>query len=270
MFSNLKLWLHRPEMFVYNRVQINIVHYLGTACMLWAAVTMVAWEWWALSVFTYFLTGCLGLTITFHRHMSHNSFQFKYSWMRNLFALFGQLGGTGSAILWTAIHIKHHKHADDEEHDPHGPHNGLKQFLVIGYPAVNPRIVKRFLRDKVLMAMHKYYSLILFGYWAALLAIGLATGLGPMLLIFMGIIPASLQIWISVSSTYFNHSWGYRNFELKDKSFNTWWLCLFNWGESWHNNHHKSPQKYDNRVKWWELDISALVIKYFLMKKKEV
>jgi fatty-acid desaturase len=33
----------------------------------------------------------------------------------------------------------------------------------------------------------------------------------------------------------------------------------------WHNNHHKNPQNWNQRVNWWEIDVSAQLVK--LIKK---
>jgi stearoyl-CoA desaturase (Delta-9 desaturase) len=39
------------------------------------------------------------------------------------------------------------------------------------------------------------------------------------------------------------------------------WLALPSMGEAWHNNHHAFPRSAYHGLRWWELDISALVIR---------
>jgi len=252
-------------MFLYKKWQMNLLHYVGTITMISSFFLFPSWEGWAITWLVYFCTGCLGMTITFHRYLSHGSFEFKYKWMEPVFSLLGALGGTGSGMLWAAIHKLHHKYSDTDK-DPHGPHLGFwKPLLVVEYPKVDPRLVRRLFKKKYHLVIHKYYTLVLLAYWTVLYAIG-----GFWLLAYAGIMPASLQIWIGVTATYFNHCSGYKNFDDGDDATNTWWMCLITWGEAWHNNHHAQPMKWDFRHKWWEIDISALVIKYFLMKKEVV
>jgi len=251
-------------MFQYKKWQMNLLHYVGTFTVISSFFLFPSWEGWAITIFAYYCTGCLGQTITFHRYLSHGSFQYKYSWMEPVFSTFGALGGTGSGMLWAAIHKLHHKYSDTDK-DPHGPHKGFwKPLLVVEYPEVDPRLVRRLFKKKYHVATHKYYSLILLAYWTLLYLIG-----DLWLVAYAGIMPASIQIWISITSSYFNHGWGYKNFEgLDDEATNTWWLSILTWGEAWHNNHHAKPWAWDFRYKWWEIDISGLTIKYLLMKKE--
>ena len=37
-------------------------------------------------------------------------------------------------------------------------------------------------------------------------------------------------------------------------------------GEGWHNNHHSNSDAFYLREKWWEIDPSGFVIKYFLKR----
>ena len=49
-------------------------------------------------------------------------------------------------------------------------------------------------------------------------------------------------------------SLGYRNYETADKSSNFPFLGYFGWGQGWHNNHHKFPDRFNFGIKWWEFD----------------
>jgi stearoyl-CoA desaturase (delta-9 desaturase) len=59
---------------------------------------------------------------------------------------------------------------------------------------------------------------------------------------------------------------GYRSFETKDNSRNIWTLSFFTAGLSLHNNHHKDPGNPNFAKKWYEIDLSYLVI--CLLRKK--
>ena len=67
----------------------------------------------------YVLTG-LGITVGFHRHLTHRSFKAK-RWLHGLLAILGSAAIKGPVISWVADHRKHHAFSD-EEGDPHSPH----------------------------------------------------------------------------------------------------------------------------------------------------
>ena len=57
------------------------------------------------------------------------------------------------------------------------------------------------------------------------------------------------------------HFFGRRPFETPDRSSNLFWLALPSLGESWHNNHHAFPTSAAHGLRWWELDLSSVVIR---------
>jgi stearoyl-CoA desaturase (delta-9 desaturase) len=56
------------------------------------------------------------------------------------------------------------------------------------------------------------------------------------------------------------HFFGRRGFATPDRSGNVSWLALPSMGESWHNNHHAFPTSAVHGLRWYQIDISALVI----------
>jgi len=72
--------------------------------------------------FTMYLVTGLGVTIGFHRLLTHRSFQ-TFRPIQYFFAILGSMSVQGPVITWTADHRKHHAHTD-EEGDPHSPHVG--------------------------------------------------------------------------------------------------------------------------------------------------
>ena len=56
------------------------------------------------------------------------------------------------------------------------------------------------------------------------------------------------------------HFWGYRNYETRDRSTNNFVLALTNNGEGWHNNHHAHPRCAAHGHRWWEFDLTYLII----------
>jgi stearoyl-CoA desaturase (delta-9 desaturase) len=57
------------------------------------------------------------------------------------------------------------------------------------------------------------------------------------------------------------HYFGRQRFDTGDESRNLAWLSLLSMGEAWHNNHHAFPTSAAHGLRWWELDVSALIIR---------
>ena len=94
------------------------------------ALGFVAWQLWEealrwsdVIVFVVLYLGFgLGVTVGFHRLLTHRSFE-TTRWMRFLFGVLGSAAIEGPAIAWVADHRKHHAFSD-REGDPHSPHVG--------------------------------------------------------------------------------------------------------------------------------------------------
>src|SRR5215472_89928 len=101
------------------------VQFVGFVQLLTGLVTVAAlfsgvhWAWWLLAVFGYFVYGCIGLSIGFHRYYAHRTFAAP-RWAQILFTLAGALGCSGSPASWAVMHRQHHKYSD-REGDPHSP-----------------------------------------------------------------------------------------------------------------------------------------------------
>ncbi len=63
-----------------------------------------------------------GITIGYHRLLTHRSFQTSKP-LEYLFAALGSMAVQGPVISWVADHRKHHAHTDTDG-DPHSPHVG--------------------------------------------------------------------------------------------------------------------------------------------------
>ena len=214
--------------------------------------------WFAASVFMYFLTGCLGITVTYHRYLAHKSYK-SPKWFQILGSICGSLGGTGSPIGWRGVHIEHHKYSDHEG-DPHSPvTRGWRMFLTT-YPfTMNKFAMRGMITDPFQRFMHEYYTAILVG-WALLLLL-----IDIKLFLFLFVVTITIQVTVSNISNYFNHHkhWGcYRDYDTDDESYNSMWLGLISWGEGLgHNKHHAKPwDPYYGGDRWWEIDPSFWVI----------
>ena len=69
------------------------------------------------------VTGCLGITLSFHRQLSHRSFKTP-KWLEYALAYCGVLAVQGDPIEWVSSHRYHHLHTDTPL-DPHSPYEGF-------------------------------------------------------------------------------------------------------------------------------------------------
>lgn len=212
---------------------------------------------WAIAVALYFLYGCVGIAVTFHRYLAHKSFVMPL-WKERILAFFGHLAGTGSAISWVAEHLNHHKFSDTEK-DPHSPTNGALKMWMLDYKisqTSRSKTVFRMARDPFYRMLHKYF-LALHAVWV--LALYILLGFDGVL--FGHFVPVAFVFLGSAAANFFGHSHGTQRYATRDNSKNNPVLAFFSWGEGWHNNHHRFPGRPNFGEKWWELDVSWIVIR---------
>jgi fatty-acid desaturase len=210
----------------------------------------------------YFLYGCLGIVVTFHRQLTHNSYK-TYPILTKLFSFLGCLGGTGSPLAWVAIHLNHHKKSD-KPNDPHSPlYKGWRIFTLNYVDQVDSQTkwrMRSLITDPYQQFLHRYYFLLLASWSLFLFVIG-----GWYLMISLHWAPLVITAVMSNVVNYIGHkpNWmgGYRRYSLADQSTNNWLWSLPSWGETWHNNHHRHPRNFSCGEKWWEIDISAYIIR---------
>ena len=210
----------------------------------------------------YFLYGCLGIVVTYHRQLTHDSYKTN-PLLTKLFSILGCFAGTGSPLAWVAIHINHHLKSDKPD-DPHSPlYKGIKIFSLDYVNEVNNDTkwrMRKLVTDTFQQFLHRYYFAIIALYSIILFMIG-----GFWLMVFLHWTPALVTGLMSNVVNYVGHkpNWlgGYRSHNLNDQSTNNWVWSIPSWGESWHNNHHRFPKNAYFGTKWWEIDISGLIIK---------
>jgi len=156
--------------------------------------------------------------------------------------------------------VNHHLYSDKAK-DPHSPLNdGLRIFTLDYKIEDKTSYLKHIVRDKFQQFLHRYYFVVLVSYSIILYLIG-----GLSLVVFFHLIPAIVTALMSNIVNYVGHkpSWpgGFRTYELKDQSTNNWLWAIPSWGESWHNNHHRFPRNYTFSEKWYQVDISGLIIR---------
>ncbi|WP_245540802.1 acyl-CoA desaturase [Patulibacter americanus] len=257
-------------------VSLPFVGVLIAIVLLWNQA--VTWFDIAMLVGLY-LFSAFGVTIGYHRMLTHGAVQAK-PWVKYLFVIAGSTAIEGPALIWAADHRKHHAHTD-QEGDPHSPHvgggEGLRGLwhahvgwlwsteIERGWPRKH---TPDLLRDKGLVRISKAFPYI-----------AIATLVVPFLAgwAYHGTLMGGLQtyIWAGLVKVFFIHhvTWsvnsichfsGYRRFDVEDHSRNNPFLAILTLGESWHHNHHAFPRSASHGMRWYEVDLSALVIKAFV------
>ena len=199
----------------------------------------------------------LGVTIGYHRMLTHRSFQ-PNPVVKFIFLAFGSMAVEGPALEWAATHIKHHAHSD-REGDPHSPVEGFwhaHMGWMFKTTDADPNVYCRNLvRDPMVVFMSSTFFLWVILSLAIPFAIGGWTGLlwGGLVRIFF-----THHITWSVNSVC--HTFGKREFETRDRSRNEWIVGLLGFGEGWHNNHHAFPRSAFHGLHWWQFDLSGYVI----------
>ncbi len=216
----------------------------------------VTWRDVALLVGMYFVTG-IGLTVGFHRMLTHRSFQANPAVRFSLLVL-GCMAGHTDPVRWAAIHIQHHAHSD-EEGDPHSPMEGLfhAHFGWI-YAGIDPQpaiYAKALLKDPLVRFFERTFLL-----WVALgFVIPFAIG-GWYGLLWGGLVRMFVSHHITFSVNSICHTFGQHPFDTGDRSMNQWLVGLLALGEGWHNNHHAFPRSAFHGLRWWQIDLSAYLI----------
>lgn len=221
----------------------------------------------------------LGVTVGFHRHLTHRSFETSPA-LRGLLAALGSAAIEGPVISWVADHRKHHAFTDIEG-DPHSPHvdhgGGLRGALKgllhahLGWLFIHTqrgsraRFAPDLLRDPVIRFVDRTFLLWVVLGFALPLGIGFAIGgtvtAGLTALLWGGAVRVFLVHHVTFSINSLCHVFGRRPFETGDESRNLGWLALPSMGEAWHNNHHAFPTSAVHGLGRWQLDLSALVIR---------
>jgi stearoyl-CoA desaturase (delta-9 desaturase) len=250
---------------------------LGLACwQLWER----ALHWHDLIVFAivYVPVG-LGVTVGFHRHLTHRSFATKRP-IRALLAALGSAAIEGPVISWVADHRKHHTFSD-QEGDPHSPHVGhgggwrgaLKGLLhahvgwlfIHTHRAAKKRYARDLLADPTIRFIDRTFVLWVVLGLAAPFGLGVAIGgsiwAGLTGLLWGGLVRMLVLHHVTYSINSLCHFFGRRRFETGDESRNLHWIALLSFGEGWHNNHHAFPTSARHGLGRFEFDLSALVIR---------
>jgi stearoyl-CoA desaturase (delta-9 desaturase) len=257
-------------------VLVPFVAFLAAILLLWN--TAVGWTDLAILFALYLPTG-FGVTIGYHRLLTHRSFQTSKP-MSYVLAILGSTAVQGPVIEWVADHRKHHAHTD-EEGDPHSPHthagdgwrgalNGLWHAHMGWLWSTQGAASKRkyapdLMEDDGMRWINRHFL-----YWVIapmVVAFGLGFALTGELkgaltaLLWGGFVRIFLLHHVTWSINSLCHFFGSRRFDVDDHSTNLFWLAIPSLGEAWHHNHHAFPRSAEHGLRRFEVDPSSWVIR---------
>lgn len=238
---------------------ITAVHVLALVF----AIPTFSWSALALCLVLHWLTGGVGITLCYHRLLTHQSMKV-HPIVKYFSALMGVLACQGGPISWVTTHRLHHAYSDQEA-DPHSPTKNffwahmewcMKKNNVLKSKEVQARICPDLVKDKGMVFIEKVDILFTFALAGLLYALGgwswVVWG------IFVRLVLVYHCTWFVNSAA---HVWGYQTYKSDDLSRNLWWVALVTYGEGWHNNHHAFQYSARHGLKWWEFDTTWMMIR---------
>ncbi|HVF56781.1 MAG TPA: acyl-CoA desaturase [Pyrinomonadaceae bacterium] len=212
----------------------------------------------------FYLVSCFGITLGYHRLLTHRSYACK-TWLRRVLTWMGAAAMQRGPSEWVAVHRRHHQRVD-REGDPHSPVMGFfhaHMGWVMEWNPVDGTDPRKLVpdvsgSDPWMRVLDRGILFMLPWILAAVVCYAVAGWRG----VLWGAIIRTVSLWHftwCVNSVC--HYWGSRPNETKDESGNVWWVGIMTLGEGWHNNHHARPQAALHGWRWYQIDLSGYVIR---------
>jgi stearoyl-CoA desaturase (delta-9 desaturase) len=242
---------------------VNVVYFAVIHAVALLAPWTFTWTGLAVLLVLWWVSGSLGIGVTFHRLLTHRGFKLPKP-LEYLGTVAGVLASEGGAISWVAMHRIHHAQSDRPGKDLHTPKDGFWWshigWILCEIGQDRRAMEARFAPELVADPFHRVLNRI---HVVPNVLVGLALyawGGWPLVVwgVFLRIVVGVHVTWLVNSAT---HVWGYRTWETTEGSRNLWWVGLLAFGEGWHNNHHAFQRSARHGLEWWELDLNWLAIR---------
>jgi stearoyl-CoA desaturase (delta-9 desaturase) len=207
-----------------------------------------------------------------HRYAAHQVFTMSKTMERITFVLTWIFQGPSylSAYGYGIMHRMHHAHTDTEN-DPHSPSHDSNIIAMMWktktiYQEINQQLIEvdpRFIKN---VPQWKNFDLFAGSKLSRILWI-------VAYLLFFTVFVSSWWQWLLFPITFlmapihgviinwFGHIYGYVNYKVENTSKNLFPFDFLMMGEGYHNNHHKHATNANFGVKWYEVDMTFLIIK---------
>ena len=189
-----------------------------------------SWPAVGVAMFLHWLTGGIGITLGYHRLITHRSFQTP-KWLEYALLFCGTLA-CQRPLDWVAKHRMHHEFADSPE-DPHDVHRGF-WWTHIGWMVHRlpcDRDVPRYTKDIAGDPVYRFLDRSMLLWQIALAGLLFTLGGWPFVIwgVFVRLVVVYHSTWFVNSAT---HRWGYRSLSTRDRSTNCWWVALLTYTKS--------------------------------------
>ena len=241
---------------------VQIVGHITSIAALWYVIQTGQYHLLLITLAVWFFIGPISQVITLHRLLTHRSFKVS-KWMESILSLISVISTVGPTMSWVSTHRIHHAKSDTED-DPHSPNvngkfsvlRGLQIWAGYGWKMhkLTPFLVKDLIRHPIHKFIFDNYFKIILVYLLLLIAID------PILILFAYALPMSCTVLLVGTVNVLGHVHGYRTYETRDLSTNSWLANIVSMGDGWHNNHHANPQNYRAGEQWWEWDLMGRII----------
>jgi stearoyl-CoA desaturase (delta-9 desaturase) len=259
---------------VLSVVIVPFIGFIAALAFLWGKG--IGWTELGVTIVMYVLT-VLGITIGFHRLFTHRAFETNRV-VQGILAILGSMAVQGPLLKWVAMHRCHHQFSD-KTNDPHSPYENFHGFFGvlrgawhshIGWfftpdPPGWERYVKDLRRSRLLRHISDWFPLwVLLGLMIPAIAGGLITQTWMGVLygfVWGGLARVFLVHHVTWSVNSICHIWGRQTYKTHDQSKNNFIMGVLALGEGWHNNHHAFPSSARHGLRWWQVDVSYLIIR---------
>ena len=253
--------LHKTWGTILFMLAIHILSLIALQPQFWSLPAVTA------LFFFYWLTACLGVTLGYHRLLSHRSFVVP-KWLERFFATCGAISCQHGPIDWVGLHRHHHSFSDTEV-DHHNSKRGFWwshmgwMFKDVEALKAVPKLSADLIKDPYYRFLNKYFLFLQIPIGLCLFAIGQKLEVGGWAMVLWGI-PLRLVVvyhitWLVNSAT---HCWGKAPFESGDESKNNAWVAALTFGEGWHNNHHAFPNSAKHGLQKNQIDLTWQHIRF--------
>ena len=250
-------------------VMVMVIMHL--ACL---GVFLVGFSWPALwvAIAMYVIRG-MGVTTGYHRLLAHRSYKTN-RFIQFVVATAGGLAMQGGPLWWVAHHRAHHRDTD-KEGDIHSPVTKGMWQSHMGWMMSNEAFHEQGSNSRDLFKypelkfLQRHYVWILVLQMLGLYALGSLlslwypeTSINGLQCLVWGFFVSTVFLWhVTFSVNSVCHRWGSQDYDSNDASTNNWVIGILGFGEGWHNNHHFYPSSARHGLKWWQVDVTWILIR---------
>ena len=250
-------------------VMVMVIMHL--ACL---GVFLVGFSWPALlvAIAMYVIRG-MGVTTGYHRLLAHRSYKTN-RFIQFVVATAGGLAMQGGPLWWVAHHRAHHRDTD-KEGDIHSPVTKGMWQSHMGWMMSNEAFHEQGSNSRDLFKypelkfLQRHYVWILVLQMLGLYALGSLlslwypeTSINGLQCLVWGFFVSTVFLWhVTFSVNSVCHRWGSQDYDSNDASTNNWIIGILGFGEGWHNNHHFYPSSARHGLKWWQVDVTWILIR---------